>query len=46
MNTAQQLHHFLGVTVAVSTNVGGKNYSHTKKGPGREHLQGKKKEVK
>lgn len=42
MNTAQQLHHFLGVAVAVSTNCGGKKYSHTKKGPGRTHLQGKK----
>ena len=43
MNTAQQLHHLLGIAIAVSTNVGGKNYSHTKKGPGRIHLQSKRK---
>ena len=42
MNAAQQLHHILGVAVAVSTDFGGKNYHHTKKGPGRKHLQGKK----
>ena len=42
MNAAQQLHQILGVAVAVSTNVGGQNYHHTQKGPGRKHLQGKK----
>ncbi len=44
LNTAQRLLESIGVPVAPST-ARAKMPSHTKKGPGRRHQQGKKKEA-
>ncbi len=40
MNTAQQIHHFLGVADQTATVGNQRNTKTTKSGPGRRHVQG------
>ena len=44
LNAAEQIHDFLGIPLSASSKSahGNKTPKHTKAGPGRYHLQGKK----